>query len=38
VDAQEEQPDLLPAKTDINFSVFFDPHCGQTSFFASAEE
>jgi hypothetical protein len=38
VDAQEEQPDLLPAKTDINFSVFFDPHFGQTSFFSSAEE
>jgi hypothetical protein len=38
VEAQEEQPDLLPAKTDINLSVFFDPHCGQASFFSSPEE
>jgi hypothetical protein len=38
VEAQEEQPDLLPAKTDINFSLFFDPHFGQTVFFSSADE
>lgn len=38
MDAQEEQPDLPPAKTDINFSQFFDPHFGQVSFFASVEE
>jgi hypothetical protein len=38
VEAQEEQPDLPPAKTDINFSLFFDPHLGQTAFFSSADE
>jgi len=38
VDEQDEQPDLLPAKTDINLSLFFDPHFGQTVFFSSAAE
>jgi hypothetical protein len=33
MDAQEEEPDLPPAKTDINLAIFFDPHPGQDIFF-----
>jgi hypothetical protein len=38
VDAQDEQPDLLPANTDISFSELFEPHCGQERFFSSLAE
>jgi hypothetical protein len=38
VEAQDEQPDFPPAKTDINFSLLWEPHFGQAIFFSSADE